>query len=108
MGKNKRVEEKINKARYAYYTQFDLSALNRAEYRRFVKEVRTLKEFDGASGSEDKIVFFKYAVHVPKTEEEVELCKIMNERDGKKLFGFMYKSINQLTDYKVEYESTNS
>ncbi len=87
--------------KYAAYRQMELNALSRSEYRRFIKQVKSLPQFDGAGDSSDKIVFFKFAHYKPANLETIDYYKKLNETEANKCMDAIGILVNEFTNYKM-------
>lgn len=95
------VKDSINPYLYAYYGKLDLSKLSRSEYRRFIKHIRTLPQFDGEG---ERTVFFKIVEKIPKSKEEIEECKAYNKKRGELTMTMMAALINKTNKFKAEWK----
>lgn len=94
------VKNTINPYLYAYYGKLDLSHLERSDYRRFVKHIKDLPQFDGEG---ERTIFFKIVDMMPKREEDIEKCKKFNALQGQKVMNQMLKMINMTGQYTAEW-----
>jgi DNA-directed RNA polymerase subunit F len=98
--KNLEQQNTINPYLYAYYGKLDLSDLNRADYKRFIKHIKDLPQYDGEG---ERTVFFKIVDIVPKREEDIEKCKKFNAIQGQKVMKLMVEMINKTGRYTAEW-----
>jgi DNA-directed RNA polymerase subunit F len=93
-------QNKINPFLYAYYGRLDLSHLERADYRRFVKHIKDLPQYDGEG---ERTIFFKIVDMMPRKVEDIERCKKFNALQGQKVMNQMVKMINATGQYTAEW-----
>lgn len=100
MGSHKK--EEVNPALYSAYRQLELEGLKRHEYRRFIKHIKSLPQYDGCGDSANKVVFFKFSTHKPNPINSVSQCKELNEKEATLIMMKLKQTISEF-NYQIEW-----